>query len=113
MTVGRTGRKSGALSGLQELLTFVGDERRFTFQHQDELVFVGMPVAQRRSRARRKLGHVDAELREAEGGRKRSLGATPYHGVVRRGISRRRSCFDGRGIEGWQARHVISLSTRG
>ena len=64
MAVRHVGLEAGGIAGLEQRLAAVLDQNHFAFEDIDQLVFLFMPVPQRRRGARLERRQVDAELVE-------------------------------------------------
>ena len=62
MAVAGAFRKRRAIAGAQHRLAAVLDQRQLAFEHVDELVLVGVPMALARPIAGRQAHEVDAEI---------------------------------------------------
>ena len=80
-------RKSRAHARLQHLLSGIGAQNHFAAQHEDEFLFVRMPVAHRGFLAGRQRRVIDADLREAERVAERAFLARHDARTIRLGIS--------------------------
>src|SRR5277367_1286053 len=65
VAVGVTGRETGAVAGVEDLVTAVGDQHDLAGEDINELVPGGVPMTLARPGARRQMEQVDAELRQS------------------------------------------------
>ena len=92
---GEAGRHAGA----ERLLPPVRDERDLSLEDIDELVFLRVPVPERRTTAGLQARQVDTEVGEAERAANRPFGASPEAGAEEFGIRRAEPLGHGGGIE--------------
>src|SRR6185437_16792889 len=97
-------RVAGAIAGAQQLFAAVGHQRHFAFEHVDELVLRGMPMAQRGLPARWERHEVDAKAREAARVAEAPLGAISHARAKGFGITRAATFGNAGGLEGRQAK---------
>ena len=67
MTVAGAFGEGRAVTGAQDRLAPILDQRQFAFEHVDELVFVRMPVALARPVAGRQMHEIHPEIAESAG----------------------------------------------
>src|SRR6185437_15255694 len=60
------GAETGAVAGLHRGFAGIGDQYRLALDDIDELVLLGVMMADRRHRARRQMCQIDAEILETE-----------------------------------------------
>src|SRR5579862_3873597 len=94
MAVGAVGLEARGIARLEHGLAAVLGQDDFALQHVDELVFLLVPMPQRRRRTRLERGEIDAELVETCGVAETLALATLYDAIERRRISR--ACVDGK-----------------
>src|SRR3954471_16213491 len=82
------GREAGAVARPQPLFAFVGDHHDLAFEHVDELVLMGVPVALAGPGARRQSAEIHAVLLEARCASEPDAAALPARLVVGRRIER-------------------------
>ena len=87
MTVPAVGLEARGVAGLEHGLAVVLDQHDLAFEHIDELVFLFVPVPQRRGRAGLERRQVDAELVEADRIAEALALAADDHAVERRRIA--------------------------
>src|SRR5690606_9176831 len=108
VAVAHPGLEARAVAGAHGLFAGVGDQHQFTFQHVDELVLAGMPVALAGPDAGVEGDQVDAERGQARGIAQLQPAAAAARQVVRRRIARALSLR--RGFEVDLAHRVSSTS---
>src|ERR1700683_2013718 len=87
MTDPAVGLETRGVSRLEHGLAVVFDQHDLPFQDEDQLVFLLVPMTQRRGSARLERGEIDAELIEPDRVAQTLALAADDHTVVRRRIA--------------------------
>src|ERR1700739_2318149 len=88
MAIALTGLEAGAIAGVEDSFTSIGDQHDRTSDDINKLVFVSVPMALTGPGARAQLQQIDAELGKA-GGQPEPTSGLVLAGVVERfGVAR-------------------------
>jgi hypothetical protein len=88
MAIALTGLEAGAIAGVEDNFTSIGDEHDRAPDDIDELVFVNVPMALTGPGARAQLQQIDAKLGKAGGQPEPTPGLVLARFVERLGIAR-------------------------